>query len=72
MEGLALILIGGALFSQSWNFLGLYTDGRTVGAIMVALGLAALITLVLDPMVLIGENLELMAELKGDPGKANP
>jgi len=72
MEGLALILIGGALFSQSWNFLGLYTDGRTVGAIMVALGLAALITLVLDPMVLIGENLELMTELKGDPGKANP
>ena len=72
MEGLALILIGGALFAQSWNFLGLYTDGRAVGAFVAALGLAALITLVLDPMVLIGENLELMEKLKGNPAKANP
>ena len=38
MEGLALILIGGALFAQSWNFLGLYSDGRMVGAFVGALG----------------------------------
>ena len=72
MEGLALILIGGALFAQSWNFLGLYTDGRTVGAFVGVLGLAALITLVLDPMVLIGDNLELMEKLGGDVKDANP
>jgi hypothetical protein len=72
MEGLALILIGGALFAQSWNFLGLYSDGRTVGAIVGALGLAALLTLVLAPMVLIGGNEALMTELKGNIDKANP
>ena len=72
MEGLALVLIGGALFAQSWNFLGLYPDGRAVGTIVGALGLAALITLVLDPMVLIGDNLELMEQLGGDVKDANP
>ena len=72
MEGLALVLIGGALFAQSWNFLGLYSDGRTVGAIVGALGLAALLTLVLAPMVLIGGNEALMTELKGNIAKANP
>ena len=72
MEGLALILIGGALFAQSWNILGLYSDGRMVGAFVAALGLAALLTLVMDPIVLIGSNLELMAKLGGDAGDANP
>lgn len=72
MEGLALILLGGALFAQSWNFLGLYSDGRTVGAFVAALGLAALLTLVMEPIVLIGSNLELMAKLGGDAGDANP
>ena len=72
MEGLALILIGGALFAQSWNILGLYSDGRMVGAFVAALGLAVLLTLVMDPIVLIGSNLELMAKLGGDAGDANP
>ena len=72
MEGLALILIGGALFAQSWNILGLYSDGRMAGAFVAALGLAALLTLVMDPIVLIGSNLELMAKLGGDAGDANP
>lgn len=72
MEGLAFILLGGALFAQSWNFLGLYSDGRTVGAFVAALGLAALLTIVMEPMVLIGANLELMAELGGDARDANP
>ena len=72
MEGLAFILIGGALFSQSWYMLGLFTDGRTVGAFVGAMGLAALITLVLDPMVLIGADLELMEKLGGDVKDANP
>ena len=72
MEGLALILIGGALFAQSWNILGVYSDGRMVGAFVAALGLAVLLTLVMDPIVLIGSNLELMAKLGGDAGDANP
>ena len=72
MEGLAFILIGGALFSQSWYMLGLFTDGRTVGAFVGAMGLAALITLVLDPMVLIGADGELMEKLGGDVKDANP
>ena len=72
MEGIALILIGGALFTQSWNFLGLYPDGRTVGVFVGILGLAALITIMLEPMLLVGDNLELMNRLKGEPNKANP
>lgn len=72
MEGMALILIGGALFTQSWNFLGLYPDGRTVGVFVGVLGLAALITIMLEPMLLIGDNLELMNRLNGEPNKANP
>ena len=71
MEGLALILIGGALFAQSWNFLGLYSDGRMVGTFTAALGLAALLTLVMDPMALIGDNVDLMKKLGGDARDAN-
>lgn len=52
MEGAFLVLIGAALFSHSWHLLGLYHEGRTMGVYMVGLGLAALITLTLAPMVL--------------------
>jgi len=55
MEAVAFILIGGALFSQSWHLLGLYADGRTIGIFTAALGLGALLTLTLDPMLLGGE-----------------
>ncbi len=45
MEGIALILIGTAIFSHSWHLLGLYTDGRTVGVIMAGLALGLLLSL---------------------------
>ena len=45
MEGISFILIGAALFSHSWYVLGLYPDGRTMGAFTAASGLGALITL---------------------------
>jgi len=56
MEGLAFILIGGVLFSQSWHLLGLYSDGRTVGLFVGVLGLALLISLTVDPLVFVGGN----------------
>ena len=64
MEGLALILIGAALFSHSWYLLGVYPEGRTMGVFTAALGLAALITLTMAPMVLTGEGkgADLLAE----------
>ena len=55
MEAVFLILIGAALFSQSWNLMGLYSDGRTTGIFVGGLGLLSLLALVLDPMLLTGE-----------------
>jgi len=52
MEGLALTLIGAAIFSHSWYLMGLYSDGRTVGVLMAALGAGMLITLTLEPQLL--------------------
>ena len=52
MEGLALTLIGAAIFSHSWYLMGLYSDGRTVGILMAALGAGLLITLTLEPQLL--------------------
>ncbi len=52
MEGLALTLIGAAIFSHSWYLLGLYSDGRTVGILMAALGAGLLISLTLEPQLL--------------------
>lgn len=49
MEGLFFILIGAALFSQSWYMLGLYSDGRTVGIITGGLGLLAIAAVLLSP-----------------------
>lgn len=45
MEGIALILIGTAIFSHSWHLLGLYADARTVGVIMASLALALLVSM---------------------------
>ena len=56
MEGVALVLIGAALFSQSWYLLGLYADGRTMGIYTGGLGLAALITITMVPQVLLGND----------------
>ena len=52
MEGFALTLIGAAIFSHAWYLLGLYSDGRTVGILMAALGSALLITLTFEPQLL--------------------
>ena len=68
MEALGLILIAGALFCHSWHILGLYSDGRTVGVSVAALGLAALIAATLDPMLLIGGDAEAVADAGGDAG----
>ena len=55
MEAVFLILIGAALFSQAWNLMGLYSDGRTTGILVGGLGVASLAAvIVLDPMLLTG------------------
>ena len=61
MEGIALILIGTAIFTHSWHQLGLYADGRTVGALMAGLAGALVISLfAFEPQFL------------GDVGKSAP
>ncbi len=47
MEGIFFILIGAALFTQSWYTLGLYSEGRTMGVLVGGLGLLALGTFAL-------------------------
>ena len=42
MEGIFLILIGAALFSQSWYILGLYSEGRIMGVFTGSLGVLVL------------------------------
>ena len=54
MEGVAFILIGGALFSQSWHVLGLYADGRTSGLFTAALAVMALLAIRMTPMLFTG------------------
>ena len=59
MEGIALILIGTAIFSHSWHLLGLYADSRMVGVIMAALAAALVVALfTVQPQFLggMGEN----------------
>jgi hypothetical protein len=60
MEGIFFILVGAALFTQSWYVLGLYSEGRTMGVLMGALGLLTLGT------VMFGASLEAVL-LTGDP-----
>jgi hypothetical protein len=56
MEGLFFILVGAALFTQSWQLLGLYSEGRTMGVFVGGLGLLMLGTFMLgsavEPMLL--------------------
>ena len=68
MEALGLILIASALFCHSWYILGLYPDGRTVGIYVGAFGLAALISITLAPMLLIGGDAAAIADAGGDFG----
>ena len=59
MEGIFFILIGAALFTQSWYTLGLYSDGRTMGVLVGGLGALILGTFMLggsfEPTFLVGE-----------------
>jgi hypothetical protein len=57
MEAAFLVLIGGALFAQSWNHLGLFAEGRGMGIVVGGLGLVALVALVMDPMLIQGKTL---------------
>ncbi len=52
MEAVFLILIGAAIFSHSWSLLGMYHEGRTMGTFVGGLGLVALISLTMAPMIL--------------------
>ena len=42
MEGIFFILVGAALFTQSWYVLALYYVGRTMGVFMIVLRLMML------------------------------
>ena len=53
MEGVFLVLIGAAIFCHSWSLLGLYHEGRTMGTFVGGLGLVALISLTMAPMLLV-------------------
>ena len=59
MEGIALILIGTAIFSHSWHLLGMYADSRSVGVVMAGAALALVLALfVAQPQFLggLGDN----------------
>ena len=58
MEAAFLVLIGGALVAQSWNHLGLFSEGRTMGVVVGGLGLLSLVGLVMTPMLLEGRSTE--------------
>ena len=51
MEGLFLVLVGAALVVQSWQHLGLYSDGRTMGVVVGGLGVLILGTFMLGSSV---------------------
>ena len=62
MEGLFLVLVGAALVVQSWQHLGLYSDGRTMGVVVGGLGVLILGTFMLgssvEPILLTGTGKE--------------
>ena len=71
MEGIGLALIGAALFSHSWHILGLFSDGRTVGTLMAAIGLTLLISLTFEPQIVgsLGRNpIEQLGEINVTKG----
>jgi hypothetical protein len=45
MEGIFFLLIAAAIFSQAWQVLGLYSEGRTMGVFTTGLGLMTLGTI---------------------------
>ena len=66
MEGIALILIGTAIFSHSWYLLGLYSDGRTIGVIMAALAVGLLVSLFAFNPQILGEQSTYAARQMGE------
>jgi len=54
MEAVFLILVGAALFSQSWHILGLYADGRTMAVYVGGMGLLSLAAIMFDTMLIDG------------------
>ena len=68
MEGIFFVLIGAALFTQSWYVLGMFSEGRTMGVFVAGLGLLALATIsavTIAPTLLTGEGTgaDMLAEL---------
>ena len=59
MEGIFFLLIGAAIFSQSWYVLGLLSEGRTTGVLLAVLGLLTLGTFMfsttITPTLISGE-----------------
>ena len=59
MEGIFFLLIGAAIFLQSWYVLGLYSEGRTMGVFTTGLGLLTLGTIMfgttITPALISGE-----------------
>ncbi len=72
MEALFFVLIGAALFSQSWYMLGLYSDGRTVGVVMGGLGLLAIGSVLLSPASTLTASGSAWMLLTGEGVKAGP
>lgn len=57
MEGVFFVLIGAALFTQSWSVLGMYSEGRTTGVLIGGLGVISLLALMSSafaPVLLTG------------------
>ena len=58
MEGVFFMLVGAALFAQSWYILGMYAEGRTMGVVVGGLGLLSLATITFAPTLLTSEGLK--------------
>ena len=72
MEGLFFVLIGAALFSQSWYMLGVYSEGKTVGVIVGGLGVLAIAAVLLSPASTLTASGSAWMILTGEGVKAGP
>ena len=72
MEGLFFVLIGAALFSQSWYMLGVYSEGKTVGVIVGGLGVLAIAAVLLSPASTLTASGTAWMLLTGEGVKAGP
>ena len=72
MEGLFFVLIGAALFSQSWYMLGVYSEGKTVGVLVGGLGVLAIAAVLLAPAATLTASGSAWMLLTGDGVKAGP